>query len=123
MVVARATSKGASMRGVRLSVVATIVLLIVAVTASMAIAATRPVSVRKSGSKYLWSPSRLTINRGDTVRWSWRGSVPHNVAGPGFRSRTANRLTYTRTFRRRGTFRVVCQIHAAAGQRMTIRVR
>ena len=111
------------MRGVRLSVAATIVVLIVAVTASMAMAATRSVSVRKSGTKYLWSPSRLTISRGDTVRWSWRGSVAHNVAGPGFRSRTANRLTYSRTFRRRGTFRVVCQIHVGAGQRMTIRVR
>jgi plastocyanin len=111
------------MRAVRLSVVATIVLVIVAVTASMALAATRSVSVRKSGSRYLWSPSSLSISRGDTVRWSWRGSVPHNVVGPGFRSRTANRLTYSRTFRRRGTFRVVCQIHVSAGQRMTIRVR
>lgn len=111
------------MRGIRASVIAVIVLVAVAVTATVALGATRSVSVRKSGSKYLWSPSSLTIRRGDTVRWSWRGSVPHNVAGPGFRSRTANRLTYSRTFRRAGTFRVVCQIHVGAGQRMTIRVR
>ncbi|HEX2105657.1 MAG TPA: plastocyanin/azurin family copper-binding protein [Solirubrobacteraceae bacterium] len=108
---------------IRLSVVTAIVLLTVAVTATVALAATRSVSVRKSGSRYLFSPRSLSINRGDTVRWSWRGSVPHNVAGRGFRSRTANRLTYSRTFRRRGTYRVVCQIHAANGQRMTIRVR
>jgi plastocyanin len=111
------------MRGIRLSVIATIVLLIVAVTASMAMAATRSVGVRKSGTRYLFSPRTLTISKGDTVRWSWRGAMAHNVAGPGFRSRTATRLTYSRTFRRAGTFRVVCQIHQFAGQRMTIRVR
>jgi plastocyanin len=111
------------MRGIRLSVIATIVLVIVAVTASMALAATRSVSVRKSGSKYLFSPRSLSISRGDTVRWSWRGSVAHNVAGRGFRSRTANRLTYSHTFRRAGTYRVICQIHVGLGQRMTIRVR
>ena len=107
----------------RLSLIAAIVLVAVAVAATMAMAATRSVSVRKSGSKYLFSPSSLSISRGDTVRWSWRGSVPHNVAGPGFRSRTASRLTYSRTFRRAGTFRVICQIHVGLGQRMTIRVR
>jgi len=111
------------MRGIRLSVIATIVLVILAVTASVAMAATRSVGVRKSGTRYLFSPRTLSIDRGDTVRWSWRGSVAHNVRGPGFRSRTATRLTYSRTFRRAGTFRIVCEIHAGAGQRMTIRVQ
>jgi plastocyanin len=112
------------MRGIRLSLIATIVVLVVAVTASMAMAATRSVGVRKSGAtRYLFTPSSLTISRGDTVRWSWRGTAAHNVAGPGFRSRVATRLTYSRTFRRAGTFRVVCQIHQTAGQRMTIRVQ
>ena len=61
--------------------------------------------------------------RGDTVKWAWRGSVPHNVTGTGFHSRTATRLTYSHRFTRAGTYRVRCTIHAAVGQRMTIRVR
>jgi plastocyanin len=109
------------MRVIRLSVIAAIVLA-VTLTATVAMASTRSVAVRKSGSRYLFSPRSLSIRSGDTVRWSWRGSVAHNVAGPGFRSRTATRLTYSRTFRRRGTFRVICQIHVGQGQRMTIRV-
>jgi plastocyanin len=111
------------MRGIRFTVISVLVAVAVVVTATVAMAATRSVSVRKSGDRYLFSPRTLSISRGDTVRWSWRGSVPHNVTGRGFRSRTANRLTYSHTFRRAGTFRVICQIHVGAGQRMTISVR
>jgi plastocyanin len=111
------------MRRIRASVLAAVILVAVAFTASIALAATKPVTVRKSGTKYLFAPNSLSIRKGDTARWSWRGSVPHNVTGRGFHSRTASRLTYSHTFRRAGTFRVVCTIHAGLGQRMTVRVR
>jgi plastocyanin len=111
------------MRAARMSVLATVVVMAVLVTATVALAATRSVSVRKDGSRWLFSPRSLSISTGDTVRWSWRGNAPHNVTGSGFASRTANRLTYSRRFSRAGTYRVRCTIHADVGQRMTIRVR
>ena len=107
----------------RIALVAIVLAVLVGASATVALAATKNVGVRKSGTHYLFSPRTLTIRRGDTVRWSWRGSVPHNVTGPGFHSRTAPRLTFSRRFTRAGTYRIRCTIHAALGQRMTIRVR
>jgi plastocyanin len=107
----------------RVAIVAIVVAAVLAAGAAVALAATVKVGVRKSGTRYSFTPKTLTIRRGDTVRWSWRGSVPHNVTGPGFHSRTATRLTFSRRFTRAGTYRVRCTIHAALGQRMTIRVR
>jgi plastocyanin len=111
------------MRSLRIATIGIVLALLLAASATVALAATANVGVRKSGTRYSFTPSTLSIRRGDTVRWAWRGAVPHNVAGPGFKSRTANRLTFSRTFRSRGTFRVRCTIHASLGQRMTIRVR
>jgi plastocyanin len=69
-------------------------------------------------------PGRLSVRRGTTVRWTWRGRDVHNVtvtSGPArFRSRTQSEGTFSRRLRRRGTYRIVCTVH---GQRMTIRVR
>jgi plastocyanin len=69
-------------------------------------------------------PGRLTIRRGTTVRWTWRGRDVHNVtvtSGPArFQSRTQSEGTFSRRLRRRGTYRIICTVH---GQRMTIRVR
>jgi plastocyanin len=89
------------------------------VLATVALAATKRVGVRQPNR---WSTSSVTINRGDAVRWSWRGGPPHNVVGRGFKSRTAARLTYTRTFRRSGSYRISCSVHART-MRMTVRVR
>jgi plastocyanin len=108
------------MRYLRVIVVAALVLVL---SATAAFAATKNVGVRKSDSKFKWSVSTLRIKKGDTVKWSWRGNIPHNVTGPGFHSRTANKLTYSRRFNRTGRFRVVCTIHSAQGQRMTVIVR
>ena len=107
----------------RLAIVGIVLAVLIGAWAAVALAATRNVGVRKSGSRYLFTPSTLSIRRGDTVKWAWQGSVPHNVTGAGFHSRTATRLTYSHRFTRAGTYRVRCTIHAAVGQRMTIRVR
>jgi plastocyanin len=111
------------MRRIHLIVVVGLLAIAVAVTASVAFGATRSVGVKQSGAKFRFTPSTLTIRRGDTVRWSWRGRVPHNVKGPGFQSRTAGRVTFSHRFTRRGSFRIICTLHAALGQRMTVRVR
>jgi plastocyanin len=110
------------MRHLRVILIAVLAVALIAVPATMAFAATKRVSVKRSGTRFTFSPSTVSIKRGDTVRWSWSGAIPHNVSGPGFRSRTAAKLTYSRKFSRAGTFRVVCTLHQAVGQRMTVRV-
>jgi plastocyanin len=69
-------------------------------------------------------PRKLSITAGTRVRWTWHARDVHNVtvtSGPvRFKSPTQSSGTFSRTLRRRGTYRIVCTIH---GQRMTIRVR
>jgi plastocyanin len=93
--------------------------LVAGMTASLAFGATKRVKV--SGFKF--SPKTITVKKGDKVRWSWSGSVPHNVKGSGFKSKTAGRVTYTRTFRKKGTYRYVCTLHTRQGMKGTVRVR
>jgi plastocyanin len=86
---------------------------------SIALAATKTVRVRQPNR---WATSSVTIRKGDTVRWTWSGRVPHNVSGRGFKSRTAARLTYSRRFRRSGRYAIVCTVHRST-MKMTVRVR
>jgi plastocyanin len=93
-----------------------------ALMASAALGVTKNVGVKKSGKKWLFTPSALTIKKGDTVKWSWSGKTPHNVSGQGFTSTTATKATYKHRFTKKGSFRVICTIHAKKGQKMTIKV-
>ena len=72
------------------------------------------------------SPPTVTVKRGDTVVWKWEGSNPHNVTvtkGPvKFKSRTKSSGTYRKKLTRRGTYKIVCTIHAP-DMRMTLKVR
>ena len=88
--------------------------------------ATRTVSVRDD----FFSPSRLTVSRGTTVKWSWSrrnsdthdvklGSKPRGVRG--FHSSPARRgATFQRRLNKAGTYRVLCTFHD--GMRMRIDV-
>ena len=97
-----------------------VAMLAVALTvSSVAFGATKRVGVK--GFKF--SPSSVSIKRGDTVRWSWSGSIPHNVKGSGFKSKTASRVTYSRKFSKKGTYRIVCTLHTRQNMKMTVRVR
>jgi plastocyanin len=91
--------------------------------AGVALAATKSVGVKKAGTRWHFTTSNLTIKRGDTVRWSWSGKTAHNVAGPGFVSKTGTKVTFSHRFTKKGTFKVVCQIHQGLGQRMNVIVR
>jgi plastocyanin len=94
----------------------------VAVTAVPALAATTGVSVKDN--KFV--SSSVTIHKGSAVRWTWKGRSPHNVTvtkGPvHFRSGTKKKGTFTHTFRKRGTYRIVCTIHAP-DMKMTVTVK
>jgi plastocyanin len=97
---------------------------------ALALAATAPAATRRiavgdyyfvrSGS----STPTVTVRRGTTVTWVWRGHVRHNVfvrSGPvRFRSRTVARGTFSRRMTKAGTYRIVCTIHP--GMAMTLRV-
>jgi plastocyanin len=89
-------------------------------------ARTRSVSVRDD----FFSPKRRTIDSGDSVRWVWREDNPHNVRfrkvprgaskRPG--SQTKSNGTFTRKFRKRGTYRYVCTIHEDSGMTGSVKV-
>ena len=76
------------------------------------------------GSNF-YDPPRLTINRGERVRWVWEsGFKRHDVSvrrGPErFRSPLQSSGTYARRFRKPGTFKLYCTLH---GMKMTLIVR
>ena len=80
--------------------------LVAALVATQAFAATGV--TWKVGTK-----KTVTIRKGGTVKWIWGDSAPHNVKGPGFKSsvKTGKGKSYSHTFRARGTFKILCQIH------------
>jgi plastocyanin len=63
-----------------------------------------------------FSPKKLTIKKGTKVKWVWRGKEGHNVAvanGPtNFRFNKRRKGSRTHTFKKRGTYNLVCTIHA-----------
>jgi plastocyanin len=73
-----------------------------------------------------FGPKKLTVKKGATVAWVWKGTEGHNVAvanGPSnFRFGTRKKGTKTHTFKKRGTYSIVCTIHAPDMQ-MTIKVK
>src|SRR5262245_837861 len=98
----------------------------VALVAVPAFAATKTVKV---GPNISFGPKRLSIKSGDTVRFRWTGSLPHDIVitkGPGIHGkkkisgvRTSG--TVSKVFRTKGTYSILCQVHAPT-MKMTIRV-
>ena len=95
--------------------------LAVVAAGSAGAATTRTVTVKN----IRYSPSALTIARGDTVRWVWRdGSIRHDVRfkSGGFKpSRLQSTGSYRLTFKRSGTFRYFCSVHAEMKGRVTVK--
>ena len=105
-------------------IAAVLVVALAAVAGAVAIpafGATRTVSVKDN----FFSPKSVSVKRGTTVRWVWRGSAPHNVtvtSGPKkFHARTQTKGSFKATPHTKGTYRIVCTIHA--GMSMTLKVR
>jgi plastocyanin len=95
---------------------------VAATTAGVAGAASTK-SVTMKNIRY--TPSAVTVARGDKVRWLWRdGSIRHDVRfkSGGFKaSPLKSSGTYTLTFRKKGTFRFFCSVHAEMKGRVTVR--
>jgi plastocyanin len=104
----------------RIAVAVAATALVVPTTA--ALAATRSVSVKDD----FFSSKRLTVSKGTTVRWTWKGKAPHNVTavkGPvRFRSSTKTSGSFKHTFKKTGTYQLLCTVHAP-DMEMTVVVR
>lgn len=75
---------------------------------------------------FAFSPSSVTVRRGTTVKWVWAGKAAHDVEvtrGPkDFHSRVMSKGSYSRTFTKKGTYRIDCSIHASI-MKMVVRVK
>ena len=87
-----------------------------------ALAATRTVQVKDN--KFV--AKTITVSKGTTVKWVWKGAAPHNVTvtkGPAkFRSTTKVKGSFAKKLTRKGTYTILCTIHAP-GMKMRITVK
>lgn len=67
-----------------------------------------------------FSPSNLTIEVGDTVRWTNNSGRTHNVTGPGWASETSSSFTYERTFNSVEQIAYECTIHNGMNGSITV---
>jgi plastocyanin len=72
------------------------------------------------------SAPTVSVSKGTTVKWNWKGRRQHNVvvqSGPRrFQSALKRSGSYSRKMTARGTYRIVCSIHAP-DMRMKLVVR
>jgi len=103
---------------------------VAAVAAAIAVPAFAATKSVKVGPGTSFGPKSLSIKAGDTVRFRWTGSLPHDVVitkGPHIRakktiSRVRTKGTVSKRFNTKGTYTILCQVHAPT-MKMTIRVR
>jgi plastocyanin len=76
---------------------------------------TESVSVRDNR----FSPSTVSISRGETVKWVWRGRSRHNVVGRGLNSGLKGSGTYSRRISSSRSYR--CTIHPGMTGRIRVR--
>jgi plastocyanin len=107
-------------------------LLAVAVTATMlvlavpALAATRTVKVGDNWFVRDGGVPTVTVSKGTTVKWVWKGSKPHNVHALSGPRRFASPVQKSGTFKKKlpkGTYKIVCDVHGAGDQSMKLVVR
>ena len=91
-------------------------------TAGLAFAKTKSVGM---GDNYFFNGT-VTIKKGSSVHWHWSNTQNlHNVVskkGVKFHSRTGHSGSFTYTFRKKGTFTIICTKHPSV-MRMTVRVK
>src|SRR5919204_3786182 len=106
----------------RLLALLTIVVVLAALGAAVAFAKTKSVGM---GDNYFFAGS-VTIKKGSSVHWHWASTQNlHNVVskkGVKFHSKTGHSGSFTYTFRKKGTFTIICTKHPSV-MRMTVKVR
>lgn len=80
----------------------------------------------KAQAGFVFSPAKLTIHAGDTVKWVDKNSTPHDIIGQGSASKKlinrsdVNSKTYTVTFKTKGTYKYICNIHPGMVGQVTV---
>jgi plastocyanin len=106
-----------------------LLVVVAAVAAAFAVPALAATKTVKVGPQTSFGPKSLSIKSGDTVRFRWSGSLPHDVVitkGPNISrtrviSRVRTRGTVSKKFNTKGTYSILCQIHRP-NMKMTIKV-
>jgi plastocyanin len=99
---------------------------VAAVAAAVAVPALAATKTVKVGPNISFGPSKLTIHRGDTVKFRWTGSLPHDVVitkGPqkGQISKIRTKGTISHKFTKAGTYTIFCTIHRP-NMKLTLKV-
>jgi plastocyanin len=74
--------------------------------------------VRNSGTP------TVTVKKGTTVKWNFKGRDAHNVVGSGpasFQSPVKSSGSYKRKMKKKGTYRIVCSIHAGMDMKLKVK--
>ena len=79
--------------------------------------------VTMEGIKF--NPANVTVSVGDTVTWTNKDTVGHDVTGDSFKSGAPGGLqngdTFEQTFDKAGTFDYVCTVHAGMEGTVTVK--
>jgi plastocyanin len=96
------------------------------VVAVPALSKERSIEVDDNYFVHKGKPRTVTVHKGDKVEWEWEGSSSHNVTvtkGPvKFHSRTMSSGHFTKKLTHKGTYTILCTIHAPK-MRMTLKVK
>src|SRR5215213_10868917 len=100
-------------------------LLVALLTAGPALSKRKSIEVDDDYFVKEGKPSTVTVKAGTKVEWEWEGENVHNVTvkkGPvKFHSKNKTSGSYTKTLKKKGTYKIVCTIHAP-DMRMTLKV-
>ena len=103
-----------------------IALVLTLVLAAPAAAATKNVKIGDDYFVRSGEAPTVSVKKGTTVKWNWRGSRQHNVvvqSGPrSFQSALKRSGSYSKKMKRVGTYKLICSIHAP-DMAMTLRVK
>jgi len=68
-------------------------------------------------STYAFAPPKVKIKAGKKVNWSWASNAAHNVTfNDGKHSATGKSGSFSRRFKKPGTFKYVCTVHGFRGK-------
>jgi plastocyanin len=100
----------------------------VAAFAAPALAATKTVAVGDNWFvKNTTGTPTVTVKKGTTVKWVWKGDSQHNVhavSGPAtFASALKTSGSFKRKLSKKGTYKLICDKHGAADQSMKLVVK
>jgi plastocyanin len=76
---------------------------------------TKTVNVRESNNRYAFTPAKINVKAGTTVRWKNGTDAAHTVTGKGswasYNKPLASGKTVSYTFKKAGTYKYYCTIH------------